>query len=300
MAKKMAQQEYSVATKGADIKEGTRGSRFATVSVSIFFIFSIIFSISLVSFSIVFFLSVVQGPSMMATLNAAYTREDPISDSVIVNRYATARVGDIIVIKYYWNKDNINEKAEWGKATMEDEKGRYEYFIKRLVALEGDTIYLEPRDANNQPIAVVDIVNNESAHHYALIINGIEADEFYQKDNPDWRVMKYYGFNFFKLLLNPASIDVTYPYFKSNVKFIPERARNELVVPDGFIFFMGDNRGSANEAKFSLYHSYDCTAFGPQPAENIVGVVADIINHTEDTPEYVWRKIKEFFSFGWI
>lgn len=268
MGKKSVNQEYSVATEGGEIKEGTRGGRIASIAVNIFFGFSILLSLSLVTFSIIFFLSVVEGPSMMTKINAHYQTDRYLMDSVLASRFSEPRYGDIIIIKYYWNQDNWKERDRWNKAVLSDEAGKYEHFIKRLIAVEGDEIKFLRRDIPG------------SVSIYDVYRNGELLQEQYL--DPHWGQIAYW--------------EDPYLGFKT-VSDHRGYVSLELTVPEGKVFFMGDNRGSTNRDDFGI-HSYDCRAFGPQPRANIIGTVSDIIQGEETMPEYILRKIGEFFTFG--
>lgn len=289
-------QEYSVSQAGADVKEGTQRSRRGRFFIGSFFTFAILLSIGMVAFSIVFFLSTVDGSSMMQTLNAYYTPEHPVYDNVLVNKYATPRGpsvtphrdGDIIVVRHYW---------PIGK--YEDENGKYDYFIKRLFGLAGDRIYFNQYDTSGNLTHDAELTDTAGDYTYKLVINDTEIVEDYL--DPHWGIMRYYGDEIYRYLNTDSKNAYKAPPngtpFSEFIETID--GKRQIVIPEGYIFFMGDNRGSDNAADFAL-HSHDCTAFGPQPITLLEGVVADIIPEGESMPAYVWRKIREFFSFKWI
>jgi hypothetical protein len=70
-----------------------------------------------------------------------------------------------------------------------------------------------------------------------------------------------------------------------------------LTIPEGYWFFLGDNRGGNNQ-KYD--HSYDCTWFGPQPAEYYVGAEWDILPNEESISHYFWEKTQYYVLFGWV
>lgn len=276
MKKAGVNQEYSVAMKGEEIKEGTRGSRVATIFVNSFFTLSIILSISLVAFSVIFFLSIVEGPSMMTTINAGYDTDKNIKDSVLVNRYAAPQRGDIIITKYYWSPDpSGREFGRYKNAANTDSDGRrYDHFVKRLIAIEGDTIKFVRRDDGSY-VPIYDVFLTKSGETEAELLNETYLD-------PHWGKIAYW--------------DHYYQGFN-----VEEDRRGyvsfELTVPEGKIFFMGDNRGSTSYYDYQI-HSYDCREFGPQPRENLLGTVKEVIPEQVSMPEYVFHKIGDLFTFN--
>lgn len=256
---------------GAGVRENTPRSHFLKIITSVVFTFTIIISLGVVAFSITFFLSEVDGTSMMQTLNANTTLESPVKDDVLVNRYAQAKPGNIIVVKHY-------------EGTV------LKYYIKRLIGVAGDKIRFNR-------------YGTVGSYTYKTVVNDVEIDEWYLDSY--WGIMGQYG----KEIYDYLEYDYTYvqQYDPNNHitdfdQFIVRPADGQpayIEVPAGYIFFMGDNRGGTNELTFG-YHSYDCTAFGPQPADYIVGVVADIIREKETIPHYVFRKLGYFITLKWI
>lgn len=271
MSKEFVSQEYEVAQAGADVREGTRRSRILKFLSTISLFTMIIISIAAVSFSLIFFLSEVNGSSMMQTLNKDFIKvENEVSDNVLVNRFASAKRGDIIVVKNYSD-------------------GNLSHYIKRLICIEDDKIRLEKKPDNTYQTIIC----------YAGTDQWIVLDEWYL-DLDRWGIMTYYGRNFYNLLENPDSIRESNPFYPSKQHIVtPQDEKPYLLVPKNHVFYMGDNRGGVDES-YSNYSSYDCTSFGPQPAEYIEGVVVSIIKQEESIPSFVLRKIGEFFSFKWL
>ena len=282
MAKEFLHQEFEVAQAGAGIKEGSRGSRIGKVFMTSFFVSSILLTVGAVAFTIIFFISMVDGSSMMLTLNAAYF--DPsnkeVYDHVLVNRYIKPKKGDIIVVRHYWNPPVYDKK---GKLV------EMEYFIKRLIAVENDRVRFEKLGTND---------------YYSTIVNDKIIDEAYL-DFQKFGLgkMTTYGDNIYNYLEHktPPLITNFVPFHDRCVKENKDPdsisfGKYEIVVPKGEVFFLGDNRGNDPNRQ----PSYDCTAFGPQPAKYIEGVAVDIIKDKETIADYVWRKVKLFFSFKWL
>lgn len=279
--KKYISQEYSASGQGKNLQEGTPKTRAATIFAASFFSFAIFMAIGLVTFTIVFFFSKVDGSSMMITLNANYAT-DGNTDAVIVNRHKKPQKGDIVVLKPYENKDD--------------------YYIKRVIATAGDRVYFH--------------INNDNT--FTILVNDVELDEWYlDKDfwgqnniNPDYRII----FNAMgngvsestKTYARSQMTSSSYPRFSN---WIPEFEhyntqynRNEILIPPGYFFYVGDNRGADasnyNSQEYSLMSKDDGMYRGPQPTWKIVGTVVDIMNH-RSAPKWVWEKIVWFVTFKW-
>ena len=58
-----------------------------------------------------------------------------------------------------------------------------------------------------------------------------------------------------------------------------------LEVPEGYVFYLGDNRGQ----------SQDCSDYGPEAEENVVGKVTIIVPYGEDFWHYMWQEFLKLF-----
>ena len=289
-------QQYSVSKQGRNIKEGTAKTRTVSWFSGTFFSISLLISVSLVAFTIFFFFSPVEGTSMRATLNAFSDDQgnNLNTDAVIVNRYKKPDYGDIIIVKYYVLDGEYTDK-----------QGNYKLFVKRLIAKGGDTIYLEKKEASQDPL----INPFGLAYKYVIERNGKEIDEWYL-DCYWGRMLKcaYYDalYNYLQEPIHEGLFKnrpPSFSYFDSRgdcfIKWIEQRERYEIVLPKDYVFFMGDNRGGSGSAYDTQIMSWDCTSFGPQPQANIVGTVTDkAIDKTAS--QYVWYKVKQFFTFSWL
>ena len=297
-------QEYSVAQKGENLKDGTQQTRSAAWVSGSFFSISLIISVSLIAFTIVFFFSPVFGSSMMTTLNAncenynlyGYSKPGDFSeDSVIVNRFKAPELGDIIVVKFYFLESSTRSDL------MTDSKGKYSYFIKRLIAFGGQGVYFrqEPNDLGG---------NSSCKYKYIIEVDGVPIDESYLdlKWGKNISYDEYYGWQQhpeFKMNgTTQGDVECIWRGNNGESFFKPVLRngewRNELVIPEDRMFFMGDNRGGDYYPSDESLKSMDCTVFGPQLSVNLVGTVIE--STKKSAPQYVWYKIKQFFSFKWL
>jgi len=299
-------QEHSVAEEGRNVKEGTRGSRAGTVAVATFFTVSIFISLSVIAFSVIFFFSEVRGSSMMATLNRHYTVEQPANtDGVLVNRHRTPRRGDIIVVEF---------RCETGETFPEP--GVYRaYFIKRLIAIGGDTVFFE-----RIPLAVPNPAGMR--YRFEIQVNGIPINEPYLDTR--WGQNLIYGFVWNKIHglphdertvrdYNSFIRDTHYEhgvytrwrdengdFCMNSPEPVRVNSRFEIHVPPGYIFYMGDNRGGGGSFADRRLRSWDSSYFGPMPASSLMGVVVDIVADNQSLPIYILDRIWHFASFRFL
>lgn len=126
------------------------------------------------------------------------------------------------------------------------------YVIKRLIALGGDRIKIE---------------ENAVTHEIEVYLNGDLLVEDY--------VVYKSGLSF--TLANFNLLKANHPeYFDGD----------ELVVPDNYIFYLGDNRGQ----------SLDCSTYGPVSIDEFVGRVDIIIPYGTNFFVYFWQKFVGIFS----
>ena len=281
MGKQFVSQDYSRNKKGRNLKEGTRGSRAGGIFSGVFFGFSILASMAMVGMAIVFFFSDVEGPSMMSTINAQfYTQGD--TDSVLVNRFGAPSRGDMIVTRFH--RPDGQNVAEDGR--------RFTLYIKRVIGLEGEHIFFQRRELDT-PVPITNEQGNPTGrfHHYfyEIQINGDPLDESGYLDS-------YWGRNLVYSLiydqLHGREIGTIPARFVQRVEL---RNRNEIFIPPGYIFYIGDNRGGSRASPIS----HDSTIFGPQPMDYIIGVVASIA-YDMTFFEFIWDRIFHVISFRWI
>jgi len=298
MEKDFIHQELEVAQAGADVKEGSRGGRIGKILTTTFFSTSILLTVSAIIFTIIFFISVVSGSSMMLTLNSDYRKGDNenVHDSVLMNKFITPKRGDVIIVKHIWGP--TTSKA-----------GEKDNLIKRLIAVGGDRVHFNRyHNVNGELISCTAALcpAMPGSHQYKTVVNDKEIDEWYL-DDVHWGIMAFYGDNIYNYInygKRPPTPDFV-PFNNSiranNDTASPSFGKREIFIEKGEIFFMGDNRGSASAIDWDKnMHSYDCTAFGPVSRSTIEGVRVDTIWDGESIPNYIWRKVKQFFRFKWL
>lgn len=275
-------QDHALATEGANVQELRWYQRAGSIfSVSIFS-FTFVVSVSLICFTIMFFFTDVIGSSMMMTFNPDYVVNGIIgnsTDAAVVNRHRNARRGDVIIVR----------------DPRENENG---LFVKRMIAMNGDKVYFSRRqfpldDSGNQIT-----VGNGLIHYFVIEVNGVEIDESYL--DPYWGMNVTYGYIWQWTRPNRASNQRgPYGYF---IRYVQERARYEIHVPRGYMFYMGDNRGGSGIPSSIYLKSRDSAReFGPQPMNrDFVGVVIDIVSDNQSLPAWVWGRFVWFITFRWI
>ena len=227
-------------------------------------------ALSVIAFAVVFFFvsvftsaesvyikTYVRGPSMMPTLNLNFNSAMPNAnmDVVYLNTYDKGSRGDIIV-------DNYLVSTE------------VQYVIKRIIAVEGDTLRI--------------VVPNNNAEPTQVFINGKLLNEPYIKD------IHYEGFAF--LNDNQVINEQNFPELNP----IGNSKDGTITIPKGYVFYMGDNRNNSS----------DCRGTGPRKADKIVGKVDYIVrNGDKDLKQsdlfwpgvktvlnHIGQSIKDFFN----
>ena len=284
-------QEHSVAERGEDIKETTKGKRVGTILGICFFSLSAAISVFLIVFTIIFMFSRVYGPSMMTVLNANHPPTMAgrfTEDSVIVNRFRTPQINDIIVTRHYrTDTPPEGQRHLWNQAR----DGRwFQLYIKRLIATEGDTIWVGNRRIENGDWVVDLEINGRlfeehpDVDQYKWGVNRANPPNFGTND----RGVNDYFLNFYQMIRGTRS-----PWREGLFKTVDHGngvSRQELVIPPGHVFFMGDNRLRSNDSR----------SLGPQPTDYIVGVAVSIARDNMSLPAWLWNRFVHFITFRWV
>lgn len=94
-----------------------------------------------------------------------------------------------------------------------------------------------------------------------IYINNKRLDTFYGKDyNNDADRIK-------KRLEDPNLADYEIENYQNALRFVENENMEEITIPDGMIFVMGDNRSRAA----------DSVLFGPLPSENVLGKIIGMV-----------------------
>lgn len=286
MAKEFVGQEYSVATNGKGLEQTSRKERRLTKATVLFSVAVMLISVAMIAVCAVFVLSPVSGTSMMRELNA--TGQD--TDSALTFRLGNAKRGDIIITKLYLKDTGDDDNDPYNLNTKYpnvDSNGHYMYIIKRLIAVAGDHITMQREPAVTNPLTDED-------YNYSIYLNGERLVEDYL----DPEVAHPRSVNFIQLwrvLNNPYTYPNTLNDWRATA-YADCVADGVLTVPEGYWFFMGDNRGG----NVAAYHnSWDCAYFGPQPANYCTGVCVDVVVGERNFPAYLWNKIVYYVFFGW-
>ncbi len=209
----------------------------------------------------------VSGTSMQPTINAGLS-EQSVKDGVYIKYNEQINVNDIIIIKL---EDRVNT------------------IIKRVIAKGGDKISIRKYD------------EYDNQYRVSVIRDGSENIEILQEDYilsyPGWSYDEGITFGsevyesrfyetFLKATLEPES------HFVNRYDVSYEGDTYFVEVPEGEIFYMGDNRGASLDARIN----------GTCTEEQVVGVVKVIIRDVSTAKSnntLWWEKIKAVFGYFW-
>jgi len=277
--RKFVSQDHAMAKEGKNIDDRTMLQKMSAVFSAVFFSCALVISISLIAFTIMFFFSEVRGPSMMHFLNPNYVYGLPANqqrnDSVVVNRHGRPSRGDIIIVQ---------DPRVVGTEISS-------FFIKRLIAIGGDTIYF-----NRVPLldnyGIPAPVGNAMYYRFEIQLNGSPIDESYLCPRIGMNVTYAFVWGW----LRPNAV-YRGPH---DIRYVEERGRYEIHVPIGYMFYMGDNRGGSGTPEELLLMSHDSVRLGSQPRSHLVGVVVDVVRDNQSLPAYIWDRFVWFITFRWV
>lgn len=174
------------------------------------------------------FIKPIDGASMQPGIN---NYSNPVGDIAIVAKYSEIKRGDIVIVDMTQSKNtanSVNQKS----------------LIKRVIAMSGDRLKMV---AENGIVAVY--------------VNDVKLDETYIKDKNNQSIQKMENFQ--------RQIGWTdWKDANGNSTLPPIDSDGTIIIPDGYFFFMGDNRAD----------SFDCRSMGPMPISYVDGVVEEILD----------------------
>ncbi len=312
MGKKFVGQEYMAATNGKGLHQQSKGNRVLSRLTMIGSVFITVVSVFIVAFCLFFQMCPVNGTSMMTTLNA--TGEKNKEDKVLTCSLGKPKNGDIVVMKLYahdvaeyadlaaaakgdqtaLNKLHITQQAAINTLLNDrfseyDGNGYYELIIKRLIGQPGDCISMRCID-----------------DEYFIYLNGEKLNETYLDPMVASHDKETLNFKRLWRVLHktPDAYDIrNWPnytkYLAANqdsvVDGIGIASDYMLIIPDGYYFVVGDNRGSNSHYP----ESWDSIRFGPLPITNYCSSCVDILDHNTTMPKYLWQQFVYYVCFGW-
>ena len=209
------------------------------VFAGIFIAVVFIFSSLQITFNVVYHYYPVTGASMQPTINRDWQIEGDDADGVYVNTFNKGERGDIIVVQ--------NPPSDSGKTV-----------IKRLIAVGGDKIAICPASPGLTSVYNLLVIYKGETKSTVL------PEDYLSEDNKNYGNAESYR-KFYSLCMTAH-----------NDKFEYINGLWYLVIPEGQVFFMGDNRSA----------SKDCSEYGPVSEANVVGKVDIIIkNRTDFVPQ---------------
>lgn len=189
----------------------------------------------------------VSGESMLPN----YKGYESDRDVVWVNKSIQPKRGDVVV--FYVN--NVNHfLGEFATGVDVQHGGKYEKYIKRVVALSGDKIWWEKAsNKDDEKRCVLKIKTADGA-----ILSENDGNNVYYRHGQQ---AQFYTTSF-------GSDLSTVPYFlipsDGNTLFKYNSEQNALVIAEGYMFVMGDNRYNSADSRGEL---------GQVPIVNVYGVV---------------------------
>ena len=224
----------------------------------------------------------VEGTSMYPTINSDQ-KITGIDDIAYYTINRNAKRGDVIIVDYNAAGSDIDA-------------------IKRLIAIGGDTICYY----NNHILLNGQVLNEQYIEDdYNLLKNN--PNLLYNSDFTSAENWKNAGFqkskanfeSWCEILLNSSLTeeekDAELPnttFFKnfstdysSSITYSEELMTYVLKVPDGFVYFLGDNRAKSS----------DCSVFGPLESKYVLAKVEFTSKGTSTVFYIFWQEIKHLF-----
>lgn len=166
---------------------------------------------------------------------------------VWVDKTRTPKRGDVVVLYRY----DVSNKffAEFAVGASTKRGGKYEKLIKRIVALEGDKLWVEEKDGNY--VLVIETAEGELREDYYTV--GDNRAVFYDERgqfDPD----------------NPVYVPYVAGDYSNRLGCLTGTTKeNPFVVREGRFFYMGDNRLVSSDSRDASIKDV--------PMERIIGVI---------------------------
>lgn len=156
---------------------------------------------------------------------------------VLVNKAASAKRGDVVI--FYTHDVDNKLKAMFATGEDAQEGGKYEKYIKRVVAVAGDKMWVESTGEGDLFRVVIETADGTRLH-----------EDYYKRRKTEISE---------RLICNSHSAASTLlgTYLENTTE------DNPLVISEGHFFVMGDNRNN----------SVDSRTFGEVPVSRLFGVV---------------------------
>ena len=226
--------------------------------------------VDILFFTIILFLIVVLTSAVLqryfvgSAIVVSGTSMDPSYKSgteVWVDKTRTPKRGDIVVLY----AEDVDSKflAEFAFGSSTKSGGKYEKLIKRVIAFEGDELWVEQKDGNY--VLVIKTAEGEILHEDYYTVPGKSGTETAVFHNAKGIV--------------DAENPVYVPYLESrsgNLGILAGTTEeNPFKVAKGEFFYMGDNRPDSQDSRSMK----DGVYIGDVPLDRIVGVVTGVIRY---------------------
>ena len=254
-----------------EVEEKKTNKVFYKFVVALVIVYLILFAI-IYAYHASFEYVTINGCSMQPTLNPNPELKDidEVQDGVIVRLGHNADYGDIIVIDRGENEDSIIKRAlAFGG----------DYFTIASVNVGGDVDYRFMRiKEGSQEVEILEEEEYIKSYEYWNMIDGYTLN----------------GIEYESLLYTKYTEDLNYQTTTFDVPIGGQTYPIEFFqVPEGQVFYMGDNRTGSSDARLS----------GPVDQTNIYGHVVRIVHNgtfiKEDPVKWFFQQIADFFAIIW-
>ena len=226
--------------------------------------------VDILFFTIILFLiavltsAVLQRYYVGSAISVSGTSMDPSYKSgtdVWVDKTRTPKRGDIVVLY----AEDVDSKflAEFAFGSSTKSGGKYEKLIKRVIAFEGDALWVEKKDGNY--VLVIKTAEGEILREDYYTVPGKSGSEAAVFHNADGHLDS----------ANPVYV----PYLESRSGSLGiltgTTEENPFIVAKGEFFYMGDNRPDSQDSRSIK----DGVYIGDVPVDRIVGVVTYVIRY---------------------